>query len=424
MMHSVSSERVIEVLADSDEEFQSLCAVLYGPDVTVADVYDDVFGVAKAAKTLAPDEAKALKRIEMASQLLDSVTKRPLKLKPISKGLVSTALRGTGTSLKELVAGAREGMKAVPVKAQQMTMDLGPTPQNAERLSRGKAVGAALRKPHLALARHPGRTAAGALVTGAAVEHRRANRPVQYEDAYYGKLDDRRRRQLTAGASAAGAVAGGLGLAVGAKDLLGHAGEYAAKTGVKRLSRKALSAGFKAQKPLHRALIPVEAVGLGGEISATHILHGDTKRPKAPVAKGDLYAEGTFSKFDEDKRLAFGWASVIKKDGMDVVDRQGDWIHPEDLEDAAYRYVLSSRIGGDMHKRAGDNPHHVSDLVESIVFTDEKIAKLGLPDDFPRGWWVGFKVHDEETWQQVKKGGRTGFSIHGRGKRTPYDLGF
>ena len=127
---------------------------------------------------------------------------------------------------------------------------------------------------------------------------------------------------------------------------------------------------------------------------------------------------GEFSKFDEDKRQVFGWASVVEVDGRPVIDRQGDWITPDEIEKAAYKYVQDSRKGGHQHRRTDDDqPFHASNMIESIVFTPEKIAKMGLPDDFPVGWWVGYQVHDEETWEKVKKGDVTGFSIHGRGKR-------
>lgn len=131
---------------------------------------------------------------------------------------------------------------------------------------------------------------------------------------------------------------------------------------------------------------------------------------------------GEFTKFDDEKRQAFGWASVVKVNGQPVVDRQGDYIDMADLEDAAYQYVHKSRVGGDMHKRNGEAAHKVSDMIESMVFTDEKVAKMGLPDDFPRGWWVGYKIHDEDTWSEVRKGGRTGFSIHGKGLRKEHSL--
>jgi hypothetical protein len=152
--------------------------------------------------------------------------------------------------------------------------------------------------------------------------------------------------------------------------------------------------------------------------------------------------EGTFSKFDDDKHLAFGWASVVTQGGHPVVDKQGDYINIEDIEKAAYAYVEKSRVGGDTHRRVAtaahwdphpqgpnsmalhkaDGPDKVSEMVESMVFTDDKVEKMGLPDDFPRGWWVGFKIKDEDTWSEVRKGNRTGFSIHGKGIRKSQSL--
>lgn len=139
-------------------------------------------------------------------------------------------------------------------------------------------------------------------------------------------------------------------------------------------------------------------------------------------ADRDIEFRGEFTKFDDAKRQAFGWASVVTKDGSPVLDRQGDYISIEDLETAAYTYVHKSRVGGDMHRRNGDAPHHVSDMIESMVFTPEKITKMGLPAGFPEGWWVGYQIHDEDTWQEVRKRGRTGFSIHGRGIRRDVDI--
>lgn len=142
---------------------------------------------------------------------------------------------------------------------------------------------------------------------------------------------------------------------------------------------------------------------------------------KADVA--DVTVAGEFSKFDDDKRVAFGWASITDIDGAPVVDRQGDVIKIDDLEDAAYAYVLESRVGGEMHRKEIQKgvkfgPKKVATLVESMVFTPEKVEKMGLPvGAIPNGWWVGFKVEDEAVWGKVKKGDYAGFSIHGMGKR-------
>lgn len=131
----------------------------------------------------------------------------------------------------------------------------------------------------------------------------------------------------------------------------------------------------------------------------------------------DVVWEGEFSKFDSDKRQVFGWASIVEVNGEPVVDLQGDYITPDEIEKAAYAYVQKSRKGGDMHRRDGDQPFHASEMIESFVVTDEKKKILGLPDSMPTGWWCGFQVHDDDVWAKVKSGERTGFSIHGRGKR-------
>lgn len=126
---------------------------------------------------------------------------------------------------------------------------------------------------------------------------------------------------------------------------------------------------------------------------------------------------GEFSKMDDDKRQVFGWASVVEVNGEPVIDRQGDLITPDELEKAAYKYVEASRKGGHQHRRDGDAPFHASNMIESFVITPEKIEKMGLPSSTPCGWWVGYKVHDDDTWVKIKKGEVTGFSIHGAGKR-------
>jgi hypothetical protein len=152
-------------------------------------------------------------------------------------------------------------------------------------------------------------------------------------------------------------------------------------------------------------------------------------RPKRDkVAKAgydDVTWTGMISKVDEDKRQVFGWASVSRINGQDVIDLQGDVVPIEEIEKSAYKYVIESRKGGDMHRRVkkfddGTVPHHTADMIESFVVTPEKLSKMGLPDDaLPHGWWVGYKVNDDEQWQLVKSGARAGFSIHGSGTRTP-----
>jgi hypothetical protein len=129
--------------------------------------------------------------------------------------------------------------------------------------------------------------------------------------------------------------------------------------------------------------------------------------------------EGEFSKVDADKQQVFGWASVVELNGEPIVDLQGDYISPDEMEKSAYEYVIKSRKGGDMHLRDEWNPVQKSEMIESFIVTPEKKAAMGIPDSVPTGWWVGFQVRDPQVWAKVKSGERTGFSIHGRGHRSP-----
>lgn len=127
--------------------------------------------------------------------------------------------------------------------------------------------------------------------------------------------------------------------------------------------------------------------------------------------------EAEIVKLDTDQRLVFGWASVTHDtNGHLLVDRQGDYIDdPAELEKAVYDYVLKSRDGGEIHLNRG-----VSTLVESMFFSPDKIEKLGIPaGTLPTGWWLGFKVHDDRVWDEVKKGNYKAFSVGGKGYRTP-----
>jgi len=137
---------------------------------------------------------------------------------------------------------------------------------------------------------------------------------------------------------------------------------------------------------------------------------GSRKEKPADVLKGRF----RIMKSDDEKMLAFGWASVsIRIDGEVIEDWQGDIIEPGELEDAAYEYVRLYGEGGEMHERGG-----VAVLVESAVFTKEKTEAMGIPPGvLPVGWWIGFKVTDPDVWEKVKDGTYPMFSIEGEAER-------
>ena len=125
-------------------------------------------------------------------------------------------------------------------------------------------------------------------------------------------------------------------------------------------------------------------------------------------------------KSDDERHLAFGWANVsIRADGGLIEDWQEDIIEPEELENAAYRFVEFYREGGEMHERGG-----AAVLVERVEFTEEKMQAIGIPAGIlPVGWWIGFKVLDEEVWEKVKDGTYSMFSIEGTAERAEVEDG-
>lgn len=149
---------------------------------------------------------------------------------------------------------------------------------------------------------------------------------------------------------------------------------------------------------------------------------GKGKEPEPepePVSKG---LDVKFAKVDEEERLVFGFFSVSELNGELFVDSEGDTIAPDELEKAAYGHVLDARIASDSHIRMG-----VGKLVESVVFTPEKISamvdalkamEIEASLDIPAvAWWGGYYIEDDEVWKAIKDGTFVGFSIGGSASR-------
>lgn len=152
-----------------------------------------------------------------------------------------------------------------------------------------------------------------------------------------------------------------------------------------------------------------EILGINKPIAKT-LQEGMDKEPEATLLKGKFQIQ----KSEDEKRLAFGWASIaVEETGEQLIDWQKDMVDPEELEKAAYRFVRFYREGGEMHER-GD----CATLVESVVYTEEKMKALGIPEGIlPVGWWIGFYVSDNDVWEKVKSGEYSMFSIEGAARR-------
>lgn len=120
------------------------------------------------------------------------------------------------------------------------------------------------------------------------------------------------------------------------------------------------------------------------------------------------------TKADDEDQNIFGWASIaVHKDGTTEVDADDDIIDIRDLELAAYDFVMDARGSGEDHNGAPAD----AVLIESMVFTPEKIEAMGLPvDTVPQGWFVGFHVPDADAYLRAKSE-KAAFSIEGTAVR-------
>lgn len=138
-------------------------------------------------------------------------------------------------------------------------------------------------------------------------------------------------------------------------------------------------------------------------VSKSHDSIPDTHLLRADIAKSD----------DSQQRI-FGWVSIaVRKDGETLIDLQGDVIDIGDLEEAWYAYVVESSELNYLH--VGKTRGY---LIESMVFTPDKIAALGLaPDAVPLGVWGGFHIPDRHDYDILKTQGYFMYSIEGEAYR-------
>lgn len=128
------------------------------------------------------------------------------------------------------------------------------------------------------------------------------------------------------------------------------------------------------------------------------------------------------AKTDDEKRLIFGWASVSADlSGKMIEDLQGDMLGIDELEHAAYEYVLGFRDAGEKHDPALRKKGR---LIESVVFTPEKVKAMGITGPVKEAWWVGFYIDDDQAWEKVKSGEYQMFSIEGKAVREDVAKGF
>ncbi len=146
-------------------------------------------------------------------------------------------------------------------------------------------------------------------------------------------------------------------------------------------------------------------------------------KPKRRKRRRDMMKEIEIVKLDEEKRIVYG----IVLDPY-IVDTQGDWSPPAEVEKTAHGWMEQSRTIGFRHSREADAVPVESFLMPYPSTDDYKLAMCNEPHKvfkfkFGEGfvhsgsWVLGTKVKEDSTWQLIKSGELGSYSIGGQGER-------
>lgn len=126
--------------------------------------------------------------------------------------------------------------------------------------------------------------------------------------------------------------------------------------------------------------------------------------------------EVKIAKLDEENRIVEGVVYRPSKkfdengEPTDYKDSQGDWSTVEEVKKACHNFSKKISIA----KGAGvDKQHNEKSGYGHVV--ENYIAKTDIPtiEALEGDWCAAIEVTDDTTWEQVKKGEITGFSIGG-----------
>lgn len=115
---------------------------------------------------------------------------------------------------------------------------------------------------------------------------------------------------------------------------------------------------------------------------------------------------------DDSKQIVYGVALT-----PGLTDSQGDEIDADEIEKAAHRFLVKYRKHDVQHAEvatdAAGNP--LAETVESFIAPSDMVI---AGEQVLKGSWVlATHVSDPGTWERVRKGEITGFSIGGSGER-------
>lgn len=120
-----------------------------------------------------------------------------------------------------------------------------------------------------------------------------------------------------------------------------------------------------------------------------------------------------FTKSDDEKRIVYG--EVYVPGDPEHRDSHEQYMSAGEIEKMAHRFMESMRL------RNVDKEH--DEQPGEGVIVESFIAREGDPDFAPGAWVVATKILKDETWQAVKNGEITGYSLAGVATIIPDDGG-
>ncbi len=146
------------------------------------------------------------------------------------------------------------------------------------------------------------------------------------------------------------------------------------------------------------------------------------------VGKSGLTKEVPIIKVDDEKQIVYG----VVLDPY-IVDTQGDWIPPAEVEKTAHDWMKDSRTIGLGHKQEAQAtpvesyllPYpDAEDYRKAMHGEPHRIIKFKIGEGFVHSgsWVLATKVEDPATWELVKSGELGSYSIGGRGERTEIEV--
>lgn len=111
---------------------------------------------------------------------------------------------------------------------------------------------------------------------------------------------------------------------------------------------------------------------------------------------------------NDDQQLVYG---VVLTPGLE--DSQGDIASAPEIQQAAHRFLVEFRKHDVQHTETEAPIQTVESFIAptDMVIEGEKVLK--------GAWVLAAKVNDSSTWERVRKGELTGWSIGGSGVREP-----